>query len=77
MNMLLAVEIIGIICMVTLAGISVVNFILFNKIFGQLRYKNYLMEKLTQNIYMIASKRDNAEVCGDNSLISKNNDKSE
>lgn len=56
--MLLAVEIIGIIFMITVAGISIVTFILLNKIFAQLKYKNYIMEKLTQNIYMLSSKKD-------------------
>ena len=46
--MLLAIEILAIIFMCTLIFISVWGFILLNQIFAQLRYRNYLMEKLTQ-----------------------------
>ncbi|WP_042439075.1 hypothetical protein [Clostridium amazonitimonense] len=56
--MLLAVEIIGIITMITLSGVSILSFIVLNKILSQLKYKNYLLEKMTQNIYMMASKKD-------------------
>lgn len=59
--MLLFVQIIGIVFMVSLVGMSVAFFILLNRIFNQLRYKNYVLEKLTQYIYMIAAKKDNSE----------------
>lgn len=57
--MQLTVQIVAIIFMLTMSAISIMSFILLSKIFYQLKYKNYLMEKLTQNIYMIASKNDN------------------
>ncbi|MBU3204563.1 hypothetical protein [Clostridium algidicarnis] len=56
--MLLTIEIIGIITMIILSSVSVLSFIMINKILSQLKYRNYLMEKMTQNIYMIASKKD-------------------
>ncbi len=60
--MLLTIEIIGIITMIILSSVSILSFIVINKILSQLKYKNYLMEKMTQNIYMIASKKDK-EAC--------------
>ncbi|MDF2884254.1 MAG: hypothetical protein K0R54_4821 [Clostridiaceae bacterium] len=57
--MLLAIEILGIITMCTITLVLVWGFILLNQILSQLKYKNYLMEKLTQNIYMLVKKDDN------------------
>jgi hypothetical protein len=57
--MLLAIEILGIITMCTIILILVWGFISLNQILNQLKYKNYLMEKLTQNVYMIGKKDDN------------------
>lgn len=56
--MLLALEIIGIIFMITLIFIAVWGFILANQAYNQMRYQNYLLEKITQNIYMLACKLD-------------------
>jgi len=58
--MLLVVEIIGVLCMLTIMFIGIWGFILLNQIFGQMRYNNYLMEKLTQNVYMLTN-QDNQE----------------
>lgn len=61
--MILAVEIIGIIFMAVLMFVGIWGFILLTNIYGQLRYKNYLMEKLNQNMFMLANKaikEDNA-----------------
>ncbi len=44
--MTLAVEIIGIITMFTLIFCGIWGFIILNLIIGQMRYKNYLLEKL-------------------------------
>lgn len=48
--MLIAVQILGILTMFTIMFVLIWGFILANQIFGQLRYKNYLMEKLIQTI---------------------------
>ena len=56
--MLLALQIIGIIFMITLIFIAVWGFILANQAYNQMRYQNYLLEKITQNIYMLACKLD-------------------
>ena len=52
--MILALEIIGIITMCTLAGVSVLSFIVFKQLVNQLRYKNYLLEKLNLHIYNLS-----------------------
>lgn len=48
--MLMVIEIFGILTMFTIMFISIWGFIILSQIFGQLRYKNYLMEKLIQTI---------------------------
>jgi hypothetical protein len=50
--MLVTIEILGILTMFTVMFVLIWGFIILNQIFGQLRYKNYLMEKLIQTIYM-------------------------
>lgn len=60
--MTILVEIVGIAFMLTLMFVGVWGFIVLNQIFGQLRYHNYLLEKLTHNIYMIASKKGNENI---------------
>lgn len=54
--MILAIEILGIITMCIVMFVLIWSFILLNQILNQLRYKNYLMEKLTQHIYTLAQK---------------------
>jgi hypothetical protein len=54
--MILALEIIGILCMFTFMFVLIWGFITANQILNQLRYKNYLMEKLTQHVYSLSSK---------------------
>lgn len=50
--MLITIEIFGILTMFIVMFVLIWGFILLNQIFGQLRYKNYLMEKLIHTIYM-------------------------
>jgi hypothetical protein len=57
--MTIVIQIIGVAFMITLMFVGIWGFIVLNQIYGQLRYKNYLLEKLTQNVYMIASKKGN------------------
>lgn len=56
--MILAIEILGILTMCTIMFVLIWGFILLNQILNQLRYKNYLMEKLTQHIYTLAQKEE-------------------
>jgi hypothetical protein len=54
--MILTLEIIGLIALITFLFVSIWGFILLNQIFGQMRYRNYLMEKLSEHIYMLKRK---------------------
>lgn len=56
--MLLAIEILSLLTMVTVMFVFIWGFILLNRIFNQLRYKNYILEKLTQNVYMLTKNKD-------------------
>lgn len=53
--MLLAVEIIGIITMASFIIIGIGCFIILGKLYNQLKYSNYLMEKLNHRIFMGAT----------------------
>lgn len=55
--MLLAIEILGIISMCTLVFILIWGLIILSQISDQLKYKNYLLEKMNEHIFMI-SKND-------------------
>lgn len=57
--MVLVLEIIGLLFMVTLMFVGIWGFILANQAYSQLRYQNYLLEKLTQNIYMLTCRKEN------------------
>lgn len=48
--MTLAVQIVAIIFMLTLIFIGIWSFILFNKCYGQLKYKNYILEKIEYHL---------------------------
>ena len=58
---LLVTEIMAIIFMLTLMFIGIWGFILMMKIYNQLKYRNYILEKLSQNVYMLTSKIHKAE----------------
>jgi hypothetical protein len=55
----MTIQIIAILSMLTFMFTAIWGFILLIKIFNQLRYKNYLMEKLTQNTYRLSLNYDN------------------
>lgn len=59
--MLLAIEIIGIIVMCTFLVLFVWSFIILNKMFSQIKYKNYLMEKLAENVRLLSSASKNKD----------------
>jgi hypothetical protein len=54
--MLLFLEIMAVLFMISLMFVAIWGFISLNQMLGQMKYKNYLLEKLTQNIYMLATK---------------------
>ncbi|MPQ43360.1 hypothetical protein [Clostridium tarantellae] len=64
--MTLANEIVGlvfqgiaIIFMITMIILAIWAFIIANKAFNQIKYQNYLLEKIAQNIYLIKDKKNN------------------
>lgn len=48
--MFIALEIIGILFMVTFILIGIWSFIILNRVYDQLKYKNYLIEKINHNL---------------------------
>ncbi|GFZ32479.1 hypothetical protein CSC2_30050 [Clostridium zeae] len=64
--MLLAIEIIGVLCMVTIIFVAIWGFIIAKYAYSQIKYQNYLLEKLTQNIYLLVTKNKSlTEIIGD------------
>jgi len=59
--LILTIQIIAILSMLTFMFTSIWGFILLIKIYNQLRYKNYLMEKLAQNTYKLSLNHDNKD----------------
>lgn len=57
--MVLFVQIMGVLFMATIMFVAIWGFINQNQMLAQMKYKNYLLEKLTQNVYMLASKNTN------------------
>lgn len=55
-KMLLVIEILGIMTMCTVMFVLIWGFIIIKQILSQLKYKNYLLEKLTQYVHMITKK---------------------
>lgn len=70
--MLLAVQIVGIITMCILASVSILSFITLKQIINQIKYKNYLLEKLNLHIYNLSTNLKLKEDVQD--IVSKNND---
>ena len=59
--LIITVQRIAILSMLVFMFIGIWGFILLIKIFNQLRYKNYLMEKLIQNISNLSLNHENKE----------------
>lgn len=69
--MLLALEIIAVLSMVTFMFLSIWGFIVAKQMYGQMRYKNYLMEKMNKNIELIL--KDNKKNLNEKLNEEKNN----
>lgn len=54
--MLLTIELLGILCMCTIIFVFIWGFILMKQILNQFKYKNYLLEKMSEHIYSISHK---------------------
>ncbi|CAB1262357.1 hypothetical protein ACFHWD_14225 [Clostridium sp. MT-14] len=55
--MLLVIEVLGILTMCTVIFVLIWGFITVKQVLSQLKYKNYLLEKLTQYVHMLTSKK--------------------
>ena len=64
--MILAVEVLGILTMFTIMFVSIWGFIIMKQMLSQLKYRNYLVEKLTQYMYFLTKKDDSSLTKTDN-----------
>ncbi|MBK5242078.1 hypothetical protein [Clostridium sp.] len=67
--LIITIQIMAILTMLTFMFIGIWGFILLIKIYNQLRYKNYLMEKLIQNTSKLSVTHENKECAKDNVKI--------
>lgn len=54
--MTLAVQVIAILFMLTIMFLGIWSFVIANKAYRQIKYKNYLLEKIAHNISLIRNK---------------------
>ncbi|MFT5871154.1 MAG: hypothetical protein ACI8WT_000052 [Clostridium sp.] len=64
----ITIQVVAILSMLTFMFIGIWSFILLIKIFYQLRYKNYLMEKLIQSTSKLSFNNENREGPKDSTL---------
>ncbi len=58
----LLLKILGIIALFTFIFLGIWSFVIFNQFFHQTRYRNYLLEKLSHNIYRLTKAIENNDV---------------
>ncbi|WP_454053302.1 hypothetical protein [Clostridium sp. Marseille-Q7071] len=58
----LLLKILGIIALFTFTFLGIWSFVIFNQFFHQTRYRNYLLEKLSHNIYRLTKAIENNDV---------------
>lgn len=54
--MILVLEILAVLFMASIMFVAIWGFITLNHILGQMKYRNYLLEKLNHNVYMLGGK---------------------
>jgi biopolymer transport protein ExbB/TolQ len=64
--MILALEVLGVLTMCTIMFVSIWGFIIMKQMLSQLKYRNYLVEKLTQYMYFLTKKDDGSLTKPDN-----------
>ncbi|WP_368488998.1 hypothetical protein [Clostridium sp. BJN0013] len=57
--MILTIEILGILTMCTIIFVLIWGLIIIKQTLSQIKYKNYLLEKITQYMHMLIKKDDN------------------
>lgn len=58
--MTLAIEIIGILAMCIFMFIAIWGFILLHRLYNQIKYSNYLLEKLSEHIFLLSNRNKTA-----------------
>lgn len=56
--MILTIEILGILTMCTIIFVLIWGLIIVKQTLSQIKYKNYLLEKITEYIHMLIKKED-------------------
>lgn len=73
----LLLEILGIIALFTFILLGIWSFVIYNQFFHQTRYRNYLLEKLSHNIYRLTKAIENNNMVinydGKNPMSEKDN----
>ncbi|ADK16716.1 hypothetical protein D9O40_18525 [Clostridium autoethanogenum] len=64
--MILTLEVLGILTMCTIMFVSIWGFIIMKQMLSQLKYRNYLVEKLTQYMHFLTKKNDVSQTKTDN-----------
>lgn len=54
--MILTIEILGVLTMCTIMFVLIWGFIIIKQMLSQIKYKNYLLEKISQYIHMLIKK---------------------
>lgn len=57
-KMILTIEILGILTMCTIIFVLIWGLIIVKQTLSQIKYKNYLLEKITEYIHMLIKKED-------------------
>ncbi|GAA0123406.1 MAG: hypothetical protein KID00_10905 [Clostridium argentinense] len=58
----LLLEILGVIALFTFILLGIWSFVIYNQFFHQTRYRNYLLEKLSHNIYRLTKAIENSNM---------------
>lgn len=56
--MILALEILAVLCMLTVMFVAIWGFIVAKQNYSQMKYQNYLLEKLCHNIYLLVKSNE-------------------
>lgn len=72
--MTILLEILGILSMVTVMFVAIWGFIVAKQAYSQIKYQNYLLEKLTQNIYLLVERNAQIKISDSEQDIPNKND---
>ena len=67
-------EILAVLSMVTVMFVAIWGFIVAKQAYSQIKYQNYLLEKLTQNIYLLVERNAQIKVSEPEQDISNKSD---